>query len=684
MSDLMQYFAAKEAKDTVQVLLDKAQTWQSFIKSNGLKQKMQDMWRAYHGAYYASMGNGHEITFSGEQGELSNLAVNHFRNIAQHILVMTTSSRPSLQARATNTDYKSLVQTKLANEILDYYMREKKLEKFLKNAVEYAIVFGAGYVKMEWNATAGEIYDTITNEDGSTTPLHDGDIEFSNLSPFDVIVDSTKEHDDHDWVLVRGYKNKYDLAAKYPEFEDKIKGLQTKSDLEKLKFGINNINETTDDVPVFEFYHRKSDAMPDGRFIMFLSEEIVLQDRAIPYRVLPIFKITPGNILGSPYGYSPLFDILPLQEAVNSLYSTVLTNQSTFGVQNVWMKRGSDINVSTLAGGLNIIESLERPEPINLTNTPKEIFDFIGMLEGVMETISGVNSVARGDPQSSLKSGAALALVQSMALQFTSGLQQSYVQLIEDVGTALVKMLQDFAKSPRLIAVVGNSNRSQMKEFESDKISNISRVIVDVGNPMARTVAGRMEMANNLLQYAQDQLSPHQYLNVMNTGKLEVMTEDLENELLLIKGENEELMNGGEIHAIITDNHKSHIMGHKGVLADPVLRRDMELVRRATMHIQEHIDLLKTGNPDLLMLLNQQPLQPPMPPAPPQGGPQGAPEEMMQPPPQGFEGLQQQGAEITGPGLEQSQNLPSMPQVPAEVLPNPQLQADQMGNVQQG
>ena len=52
-----------------------------------------------------------------------------------------------------------------------------------------------------------------------------------------------------------------------------------------------------------------------------------------------------------------------------------------------------------------------------------------------METLSGVNSVARGNPEASLQSGTALAMVQSQALQFMSGLQQSYIQLIEDVGT---------------------------------------------------------------------------------------------------------------------------------------------------------------------------------------------------------------------------------------------------------
>ena len=39
------------------------------------------------------------------------------------------------------------MQAKLANQLLDYYMREKRLEKYLQRAVEYAVVLGTGYIK---------------------------------------------------------------------------------------------------------------------------------------------------------------------------------------------------------------------------------------------------------------------------------------------------------------------------------------------------------------------------------------------------------------------------------------------------------------------------------------------------------------------------------------------------------
>lgn len=525
-----EYFAAREAKDMAGVVLSKAHKWFHTLDVNGYLDKLKEAWSAYHGAYYTDIGSGHRITFSGEQGELTNLPVNHYRNICRHILTMVTASRPSMQARATNTDYKSLVQTKLANGLLDYYMREKRLEDYLHRAIEYGIVFGSGYVKMEWNATTGEIYDY--NEE-TETPIYEGDVQFSNLSPFDVVFDSTKEDSSqHDWVLCRSFKNRFDLAAKYPEQADSILRMETKDQKERYDFN-GAFYDESDDIAVYEFYHKRTEAMPEGRYSMFVDADVVLVDAPMPYRELPVYRVSPADILGTPYGYSDTFDVLPIQDALNSMYSAILSNQNAFAVQSILSPRGSDISAEQVSSGMNFIEynsQVGKPEPLQLTATSPQTFEFISLLERTAETISGVNSVSRGNPESSLKSGNALALVQSMSLQFVSGLQQSYVKMIEDVGTGLIHMLRDFAAVPRVAMIVGESNRSYMKEFVGDDLSSVNRVIVDVGNPLARCLAkdtpvlmhdGAIKMVQDI-EVGDKIMGPDsksRTVNAVNTGK---------------------------------------------------------------------------------------------------------------------------------------------------------------------
>lgn len=691
------YFASKEAKSTASILLARSQSFFNVLQANYYLTKINTMWRAYHGHYNDSMGFGHRIDFTGEQGELVSMPVNHFRNLAQHIYVMITANRPVMEARAINTDYKSMAQTYLATGILEYYMREKRLEDCIKKATEMAIVCGSGFVKLDWNATAGEAYD-VDDETGEFN--YEGELEFTNLSPLDVVVDGTKETWDNSWVLVRTFKNRFDLMAKYPEYADKIKGIPPKSQSSVYRLAVFT-NDETDDIPVYEFYHKRTESMPDGRYLLFLDSDIILLDTKMPYREIPIFRIVPSEIMGTPYGYSPMFDIFPIQEAINSLYSTIMTNQNAFGVQNVYVPRGADIQWTQLEGAMNVIEANAKPEALNLTATPPEVFKFLDYLIHTAETLSGVNSVARGNPEASLKSGNALALVQSMALQFMSGLQQSYVKLIEDVGSAVINILKDFATTPKVVALVGKNNRPLLKEFTGEQISAINRVIVDVGNPLGRSIAGRVQMAEQMMQMGVIK-NPQQYFQVMNTGRIDNMFEGEMSELLLIKSENEQMLEGNSPMVSPLDSHRMHIIEHKAVLADPELRRDTNLVKEVIDHIEMHMDALRNTDPALLQLVGEQPIAPPM--QPPQPGQQGmgpppgqvdlnaiggTPGNPGQPPPapEGVKG---------GPGGMESGNLPGGEQVsgpsgtdkmpnPAKVdaslLPNPDAQNANLGNV---
>lgn len=692
------YFGADTADTLVNVLNKKSTEWFNALTTSAYLDNLKTSWQFHHGIFYE---NNHEISFGGEQGELVNMPVNHYSNIAQNILTMVTATRPSFQAKAINTDLKSQIQTNLANGLLDFYMRDKRLEQDLKRAVEYAIVMGTGYIKMEWNATSGEIYDQIDpefeyeldpatgeevpviDEEGEHKvkregyPIYEGDVEFTVLSPLDVVFDTTKESPKQDWQLCRTFKNKFDLAAKYPEFEEEIKALETKSDISKYRITLTPYDDTVD-VPVYEFFHRRTESLPEGRYVLYLSKDIILVDTVLPYRKLPIFRIAPRDILGTPFGYTNMFNLIPLQEGINALYSTVMTNNHTFGVQNIYAERDAGITFQELAGGLHLIEGnagSNPPVPLQLTNSSPETYNLIADLVRQMEVISGVNAVARGnpDPKQNLRSGNALALIQSQALQFISGLQQSYIHLIEDVGTNLITLLQDFAHVPRIAQIAGKSNATFMKEFTGGDLNSITRVVVDAGNALAQTTAGRVEMASQLMQMNLIK-TPEEYISVINTGKLETMTESQNKQLLLIRAENERLIDGStSVQALLTDDHNLHIREHQAVLADPDLRLDPDLAQRAVAHLQEHLDIL--SNPalaNMLLALGQNPILPPAAPPQQQMGTNGpaAPAEGGQPadlmsnpqaqdvslqtqvegqippaatPPDGFEGLPQTG-----------------------------------------
>lgn len=621
------YFAVDNAEDCVTYLESAAKNWYDSIQRNNYLEKMIRSWSYYYGDFYDA---AHEISFSGESGELVNMPIGHFRNIAQHMLINITASRPAFQCRAINDDRKSMIQATLGNGILQYYMREKRYERKLKKATEYAIVMGTGYILTEWNSTKGGVsgelpideskifsYDENENpldENGDIlepTPIFRGDIESRVLSPLDVVFDFTKDDPEmNDWYLVRMFANKYDLAAKYPEMKDELLKIGTKGSDSK-RISLSPFNETTD-IPIYAFFHRSTESTPKGRYILYANNDVILEDTGLPYTSLPIQRIAPSDILGSSFGYTPLFDLLPIQDAINSVYSTVLTNHNAFGVQNIINPMGNNVKFTQVSDGLNWIEydkEFGAPAPLQLTKSSPESFNLIGMLEKVMETVSGINSVARGNPEASLKSGTALALIQAQALNFMSGLQQSYIQLLEDSATFIIDLLKEFGDQPRTVAIAGITNIQKMKQFNNDDIQNISRVAVDVGNALMSTGAGRWQVAENMSQMGLI-TTPEHFFEILNTGNLSVATKGITDELDVIRAENEALLYERPVIAISIDKHAMHIREHRDVLSDPNSRFDTDLVERTLAHIMEHITLMRETDPALLAIYGEQPVGP--------------------------------------------------------------------------
>lgn len=613
-----------------------------------------DLYRRSWAYYNRPRITGSRINPTGEQGELSAISVNHYRNLLLHLETMTTQQRAVFEPKATNSDVKSQSQVILATGLLDYYMREKRMERYLKQATKQALIFGEAFVRCEWDVSGGNVYGKT-----STGALqYEGDIRYTNYMPIDVVRDFTlMSHEDETWYILRDFKNKYDLAARFPTLAEDI--LSDSVDMIELArtTTLNAIGlQESDNIMTYTLLHEPTKAMPQGRYTLCLDNGTVLLDGALPYKKAHVYRIAPDEESGTIFGFTVGYDLMPIQEALDILYSTAVTNQATFGVQNILVPKGHDLSTSQIAGGLNILEydtKLGKPESLQLTQTPAEVFNFMGMLEKLAETISGVNSVARGNPEASLKSGAALALVQSMAIQFSMNLQQSYAALIEDLGTGTINILKDFASTPRVAMITGKSNRPLLREFKGEDLDSINRVMVDMGNPLSRTTAGKVNLADALMERNLVE-NADQYIQVVTTGRLEPVIEGKQAELLLIKAENEKLADGIRQRAIITDQHSKHILEHKTVLASPEARADPNspVVIATLQHIQEHLDMLQTGNPVLLALIGQQ-----------STAPQG------QPPPPNADGMSgtAQMLDATNPVTQQAGQVsqPNMPSPPA-------------------
>ena len=658
MLEMKDYFAIDlDPKE----LMTKVENYYNELESLGYLEKITRSYQQYYG--HGLMGVSSKTTPAGKRGEITATSVNSFRSFLRHQFTLITSDRPAFEARPKNTDYKSQTQAMLGNDVLEHYMTHKRVEDVLKEAMEKSLYSSEGFVGISWDHNAGEPYWGQVDENDEVTMT--GDIKYNTYSTLECIRDIRKEGT-LDWVILVDYENRYEMAARYPELEREILAINTVNDYNKSFVSLLR-GDVTDIIPVYRFYHRKGKILPEGKYGVFIDGHI-LEEGPLPFKKIkeiPVFRVTPAKLLGSALGYTQAFDLLGLQEVSDELWNAVISNNVTFSRQVIQGPKDADINHYMLADGLAYIEyDGDKPlQPLNFVNSAPETYNLIDKLDNRMEKFTGINDVVRGDPSANLRSGNSMALVAAQAIKFNSSLQNSYYRLIEDVGTATIEFLQEFADAPQFITVVGKAQKGYLKEFKSTDLESISRVEVQAASALSKTTAGRLEIANNLLQQGLIK-RPEQYIAVLETGKLEPLIESEQSELLNIRAENERLRVGKEAFALAIDDHALHIKEHKAVINDPDARDDDAAVSATLTHISEHIVLWGQQSPEMLMALGMQPL----------------PKPAMAP---NVSGEAPSTAAVMEPASEEEPtNLPSLPELPDTAAPEDQAALAAM-NLQQ-
>lgn len=585
------YWAAGDTRDCADEVLQKCDQYWKYCQTNG----WFEMWRRLYYAYNPNKYTMGQTVKAGENNEFRTIKVNHFKNLLEHIQTLTITDRPAWQPQSTNSDAASQKQTIIATGLLDYMMRAKRVERHLRDATRNALLFTEGYVAEKWDPTAGSklAVDVETGESRS-----DGDIFYTSFEPVDVVRDlGLKSFSQRSWIVCRTYENKFDVASRYKEYYDEITNTKissTKND--HYLSGINyQANADTDMIAVLTFYHVKSAACPEGRQMVMLPDGTVLSDSILLYAHIPVHRIVSADQIGTPFGMSISTDLLPLQEMLDAHYTTILSINENFSIPKILIPIGSQIGADNMSAGFQTISYNAESGPpsiLAMPTAPDGLFKAMAKIQQDMETISGVNSVSRGQPEASLKSGSALALVQSMAIQFHAPLQQSYIGLLEDVGTATIEIMKDYADTPRVIQIAGKRNKGIIQEsFTGNDISSINRVQVQAGNPLSKTVSGRLSIAQDLLQN-KIITNAAEYLQVLQTGELDPLIQGSTAVLLNLATENEMLLDGMKVPVMFTDDHMLHITEHTALASDPTIRMDPSRFALLAEHIQEHIAML--------------------------------------------------------------------------------------------
>ena len=609
-----EYWAACSLEDVAGKIREKFDQYSEYLEDHNYIDKIRTSYQRF---YNLDQDGAYRVSKS-DDGSITRVTLNHYKNLLKRLHILITQSKLSFLAKARNSDTKSLIEADLAKGILDYYNDEKALNYTFSRAVEMALVCLEAFVHCPWNLHKG--HELTADENGRV--IHTGDQDFEVLTALDVA--RNVQHSDSDYYIVRARRNKWDMAALHPEFAEEITAYSEPQDT-RDRYRLQTIypDYETDMVDVYYFYHRDTPALPDGRFTVVVGAQ-VLADGKLGYKRPPVFRLSAGDMIDTIFGDSPSIDLLSIQEVINALATAVVSNNMNHAQQNVWSP-DPNLSVKQLSHGQNLVTSSVKPEALQLTASAAETYKLLDSLVQQQQLLSGINDTARGNPEANLKSGNSLALMLAQAVQFVSDLQKSYAQVAGDVGTCVINNIQKFAKGPMLVSIGGQSKKAYIKEFMAKDLENIDRITVDLGDPIAQTVAGRFEMVQGWR--ANNSITPRQEVEFLRTGQFDSILEDKFRDAILVRSENEMLKKGEAPVVLMTDDHPYHVIEHNKLLNDPEARYNPALVEAITQHMMEHKIAAQTMDPALQALLAGQMPPPPMPPPGMPGAPM-PPEQM--------------------------------------------------------
>lgn len=596
-----------------------------FQRTSLLEQRMRASWQNYYARTTGGLCDDTQINYAGDKGEVVMLSSRRYRRLIQDQIGLVQQTPPDYQPEAINTDPESQAQCSLALGILDQYKRRAHLEDIHIERSEMALVLSASYLHVRWDGDAGE---EALPDDGSGRPMFEGDLVFSVRSPMEVAYDrQSPDRRRPRWWVVQEPANRWDILAKFggdsPELARAIETAPAWSSITKAWEFEKELDKYDESIPVYWVYYEPCKAVPEGRKALVLDGHWVLLDGPLDEDRAGVFRLAPSDVMLRSEGHTNNFDGMAIMKALSAQGSAIQSNHSNYGLLRMLAARESNVDTHKLDTGFAAVDwsafdtkgnALPKPEVLNLLKSQPEMLDWFKMLAAEADTIMGGSPVTRGDPEATKgDSGSKAAMLFAAAQNIGSGFVRAKLRSDEEVATFIIGSIRRHATVERITSIVGKNSTYTAKRFKGEDLKRISRVNVRQANPARDTFQGRMALAELLADKTPEQ--QQQIIALVNTGRIEPITEDTETERLLIERENEALRDAAMPMPVTVDseNHMEHALKHMKCKNDPSIRGDKMLMQRHDQHIAEHIGRLTPGHEmfagfPVLMLTGQKPL----------------------------------------------------------------------------
>lgn len=444
--------------------------------------------------------------------------VNRILPTVQNRLARLLKNPPRYDVKPKSGDEEDKDAARLGIQVIEQLWDQLQINRKRIPLTMWLQQCGSAYLKISWDTSLGrkKVMPTPNLETGETEYkiVAEGDIRVDVTSFFEVYPDEyAKSWDEcNDLIQTKIRPLKY-FTSQYPERGHLVK--QEDCWLNSLTYEqrINSINTVTgtaggsaaqikDSAIEISYYEKPSNKHPYGRHII-TANGVKLKDDILPIDEIPFVKFDDIVIGGKFNAEAIITHLRPLQDQINRGKSMRAAWMNRTLTAKLISARGHNIAAEAYNDQSGEIMKydpvLNAPEPHELTQPaiPSYAFEEERVLKDDINDTAGINEASRGQmPSSSIPAIGMQLLVEQDDTRIgveAEGLEYSYA----DLGRILLKFVDKYYETERLLKVVGENMQYAVKTFKGSDIRENFDVTVIRGSTLPGSkVLKRQEIIN--------------------------------------------------------------------------------------------------------------------------------------------------------------------------------------------
>lgn len=502
---------------------------------------------AYRGFYLERMNSNTRTNyFPYSAAGVSNrrfkkFVVNHLHDLTETKVSMRAKLKPAVEVLPVHDEYSDKGAAKVTKVLVNNIFESNDFDRLMTDLDRYAEIMGEAYMITYFDETAGQLHPVyrkakeaglkkVVLDDGSEVSLdravNTGDVRLDVEIPWRILLQPKTKFEDCEYAYRVHLWPRQRTAKRFKMDPEDLKS----SAGDHSFFNPETLSDELleDHIPVYEFWHKKTEDVPEGFHSFVTCDGIELEKENLQSSSgeLPISRLTSLDFPEELHGVSRYEFALPIQRMIDNVNTLISRNIYLTGQSKWIIQEGSVPKKEQLGNDNTILEYLGPIEPRQavVQPNPPEVYSYLGKLENDLQMVmGGVTDQSRGTTEAKYTSSVAMQYINELEMNRASSSIAKRARFITQQARKVIVCAKDNYKQgdERMIRLVGKNNAHFIRQFEVSVLDKPYDVKFENSSGMPENKSAKMERVFQAMERKPDMYTTERWEQLLELGDSE-------------------------------------------------------------------------------------------------------------------------------------------------------------------